>query len=464
MLYTRKQMLKTLQIIGLILIGTLFALLAIIISYKFSNEETNLIFPIIVGYTSYLSLLFFGDKAALFQKLSQFLWKTLFGSLTRTIVSSSIVIVLSSFLAFSVNVEYNKRKFNTIISLKKADKNIEKAGEEIQLYNLLTQENIVVKTDVNGIARANLTIPGFWQLSYNKYRFPEEKVSSIPHRFILDLAKISEQAEKLRDTTEINSRVNLYKLPSVYLTRFTESSINPVVQDTTSLNKFTIGGIEQISSFVKRNGYIINFNHFLKIPNCVAYKIGGTPKNVRRPGFKEDFELKSAKTNDYRGSGYDRGHLVSSSDMHYVGEEAVKQANLMSAVAPQGTYVNRQTWRKLEMATRNLIKNKNDTVYVIAGVLFLEQDENKNIEFAAIGNSKVGVPSHFYRIVSKVDNGKILSTAFLVPNRNDVSEEFKNYIVSIDFIEEKSGFNFFSNIDTDNQKELESKKENYLTE
>lgn len=72
--------------------------------------------------------------------------------------------------------------------------------------------------------------------------------------------------------------------------------------------------------------------------------------------------------------------------------------------------------------------------------------------FSVIGDDKIGVPSHFYRIISRRINGNIEWLAFIIPNTNDVDEEITKYLVSVKSIEDKTGLSFFTEISSSQQK------------
>ncbi|WP_162818052.1 DNA/RNA non-specific endonuclease [Aquirhabdus parva] len=91
---------------------------------------------------------------------------------------------------------------------------------------------------------------------------------------------------------------------------------------------------------------------------------------------------------DYKGSGFDRGHMSPNGDM---GTRA-QQFNSFSLanIVPQNSYNNQNPWRLLEEATRELVKQE-DEAYVITGAAFLGNSLQK------IGN--VIVPSDIYKAV-----------------------------------------------------------------
>lgn len=111
----------------------------------------------------------------------------------------------------------------------------------------------------------------------------------------------------------------------------------------------------------------------------------------RQNNFHEETQLpdnERATLDDYKGSGFDRGHMSPNGDM---GSRA-QQFNSFSLanIVPQNSYNNQNPWRLLEEATRELIKQEGDA-YVITGAAF------RGTSLRKIGN--VLVPSDIYKVV-----------------------------------------------------------------
>lgn len=111
----------------------------------------------------------------------------------------------------------------------------------------------------------------------------------------------------------------------------------------------------------------------------------------RQNNFHEEAQLaydERATLNDYRGSGFDRGHMSPNGDM---GSRAQQFDSFSLAnIVPQNSYNNQNPWRLLEEATRELIKQEGEA-YVITGAAFRGSNLRK------IGN--VLVPSDVYKVV-----------------------------------------------------------------
>jgi endonuclease G len=211
---------------------------------------------------------------------------------------------------------------------------------------------------------------------------------------------------------------------------------------------------------LRRPAYILGFDPQKKVPRWLAYRVQPPDPNYRRsviiPAQDPKIPAKQQATiADYRGSGYDRGNFISAIDIASLGREAVFATFFMSTVAPQVPIMNRVTWLKLEQYTRK-VAGTGAAIYVISGPAFVKNGAPAK-EFLAIGESKVAVPTHYFRIIArKSANGVPDVLAFLVPNRADVGRDFKAYRVPVQDIETLTGLRFFGDLAPDKRSRLVS--------
>ena len=187
-----------------------------------------------------------------------------------------------------------------------------------------------------------------------------------------------------------------------------------------------------------REGYAVGYDYDRKIPAWVAYRL--TPDSVnkkfqRSNKFKIDTEIPiqyQSKLSDYRGSGYDRGHMAASAtvDCSY---KAMMESFLLSNMTPQLPGFNRQGWKYLESYVREWT-NERGELYVVTGVIF-------EGNYAIIGNG-VHVPTHFYKVI--YDSVSQDAIAFIVPHRAVSKKELSVFIVSVDEVESRTGLDFNS--------------------
>ena len=95
------------------------------------------------------------------------------------------------------------------------------------------------------------------------------------------------------------------------------------------------GRTEQI---IKHTGYTVSYNEDWKIPNWVAYELtaaevqGDEPRSNK---FVPDPDVwgETATNFDYKGKGYDRGHMAPAADMKW-SRKAMKESFYYSNILP----------------------------------------------------------------------------------------------------------------------------------
>jgi endonuclease G, mitochondrial len=113
--------------------------------------------------------------------------------------------------------------------------------------------------------------------------------------------------------------------------------------------------------------------------------------------FFADARLRSserATLDDYKNSGYDRGHLAPAGDMPT--PTAMAQSFSLANIIPQAPEHNRGVWAKsVEGATRAYARRASGNVYVITGPVYTPSIDAS----PSIGSGKVRVPQHMFKLV-----------------------------------------------------------------
>lgn len=104
-----------------------------------------------------------------------------------------------------------------------------------------------------------------------------------------------------------------------------------------------------------------------------------------------------AELDDYRNSGYSRGHMAPAGDMHTA--EAMAQSFSLANMVPQDQRQNSGPWNKIEADTRKYIMRAKGDVYVFTGPVYTARSET-------IGAGRVAVPSYLYKVVYDVTAGR----------------------------------------------------------
>ena len=132
---------------------------------------------------------------------------------------------------------------------------------------------------------------------------------------------------------------------------------------------------------------------------------------------------KRANLSDYRGSGYDRGHLAPNADMPT--KESQFDSFSLANMIPQVPENNRETWSKIEQKTRYLTK-KYKQLYVVTMPVYSHLDGSFPKRIKAIGKNKVYVPLY----VAKAIYIPSIKQALVVVAPNDASYRMKIMSVS----------------------------------
>lgn len=116
-----------------------------------------------------------------------------------------------------------------------------------------------------------------------------------------------------------------------------------------------------------------------------------------------------ARLEDYRGSGYDRGHMSEAASMP--SDQAMAQSFSLSNMVPQAPQNNRGVWAKnVEKPTRQYAMRSTDGVYVLTGPIYSKPP-------VTIGADRVWVPDQLFKLV--YDPAKHKAWAYILPNTDD---------------------------------------------
>lgn len=225
----------------------------------------------------------------------------------------------------------------------------------------------------------------------------------------------------------------------------------------------TNSAANQDNYLMVNKAYALSYNSSRGTANWVSWRIaesdfGATDRqNNFRPNPNLPPNFKRVTPTDYAGSGFDRGHLCPSADRSS-SEEANSLTFLMTNMIPQTGDLNRNVWEELETYSRNLVKKGNVDLYVFAGV-YGEKGKLKK---------KITIPTNCWKIIVAVPEGASVSAvnenthviAVDMPNATGIaSEDWRKFRTTVRSIEQKTGYNFLSNLPQDLQDALETKTE-----
>lgn len=217
---------------------------------------------------------------------------------------------------------------------------------------------------------------------------------------------------------------------------------------------------------LERPQYSMSYNRLRGGANWVAWHIdaqdlGDTDRSDKfrpDPALPADWQI---GPKDYRGSGYDRGHVCPSGDR--TRSRADNDATFyMSNMLPQTAELNRAVWADLENELRDIVREGNE-IYVIAG---------GSGSAGTIAGGKVTVPKVCWKValilpVGRNDlkriNAQTRVIAVAMPNVAEQKlkdSDWRNYIVTTKKLSDATKVNFFTALSPSVRAALEAKKDN----
>jgi endonuclease G len=210
---------------------------------------------------------------------------------------------------------------------------------------------------------------------------------------------------------------------------------------------------------IKRKQYALSYNNSNGTPNWVSWHVNKSWRGrVRRSKFAPDPDLPEGffqvRPNDYRASGFDRGHMCPSGDRTASRED--NQATFyMTNMVPQSPDNNRHTWEKLETYCRRLVRRGNE-LYIMAGPAGRGGwGENGFKTFLKGRQGNILVPGKTCKVVLVLPEGvtdpkkvtaEARTIAVIVPNIQGLDTAWRTYRCSVADVEQLTGYTFFSNV------------------
>lgn len=226
--------------------------------------------------------------------------------------------------------------------------------------------------------------------------------------------------------------------------------------------------------------YALEWDNTKRHANWVAFTFDTTTSadNVKRKdAWSADPKLPAemqVQESDHKNDGFDRGHLCASEDRVYL-KEANKQTFYYSNISPQLKDFNGGFWRKLETRVqtwgRSTADGVYDKVYVTKGGTLnklLKNFKGTTVDGGTPTTDANGFtihglacPEYYFMAVLSQKDDVFHAIAFLVPHKegmteNPSSDELKEYVVSVDKLEEETGIDFFCNLPDVLENEVEA--------
>lgn len=171
--------------------------------------------------------------------------------------------------------------------------------------------------------------------------------------------------------------------------------------------------------------------------------------------FQEDKDIPEqyrTTLDDYRGSGYDRGHICPSAD-RLNSKDANEQTFYLSNMQPQVNGFNTGVWATMESQLRTVWNTSKyrDILYVCKGGTI-----DNSSQIAGYTKSKLIVPKYFFAAILAAKDGQYKAIGLWFEHKKNNDKHLSNYVVSIDELEKLTGIDFFCNLPDKTEKKVES--------
>jgi endonuclease G len=221
--------------------------------------------------------------------------------------------------------------------------------------------------------------------------------------------------------------------------------------------------------------YAIGYSRDLGRPNWVSWHLssvwlGSTP---RQNDFRNDTTLPAGwyqvQGTDYTGSGFDRGHNCPSGD-RTLSVPDNSATFLMSNMMPQAPDNNQGPWEQLESYCRTLVSQGNE-IYIVAGGTGSGGTGSNGGVTTTIASGHVAVPAKTWKVIIVLPDAggndvlRVTSAtrtiAVIMPNAQGIrTNTWQSFRVSVDQVEQLTGYDFFSNVPVSVQSVIEARVDN----
>ena len=299
------------------------------------------------------------------------------------------------------------------------------------------------------------------------YRFVKFRVSDINGNNVTIEYVVTDQTEE-RPNDNVNANTGY---DNVSVTGYEIPHLND--QNVYADHYVTMDGVQILN-------YALEWDNTKRHANWVAFTFDTTTSadNVKRTdAWSVDPKLPAemqVQESDHKNDGFDKGHLCASEDRVYL-KGANEQTFYYSNMSPQLKDFNGGFWRKLETRVqtwgRSTADGVYDKVYVTKGGTLNKL--LKNFKGTTVNGGTpttdangftihgLACPEYYFMAVLSQKDDVFHAIAFLVPHKegmteNPSSDELKEYVVSVDKLEEETGIDFFCNLPDVLENEVEA--------
>lgn len=206
---------------------------------------------------------------------------------------------------------------------------------------------------------------------------------------------------------------------------------------------------------LQHTGFVVSFNPQKCTPSWVAWEL--TSEETTGPISRKDYDFApdpmldsryQVEKQEYTKSGYDRGHMCPAGDMEW-SSSAMNDCHYMTNICPQTPKLNQVYWERLESTCRRWA-SLYGSIYIVCGPVY------NSDKYTTIGKEHaIAVPVGYFKVVITLleDEGRGIGFYY----RNDDSRQtMEGAAMSIDQVEELTGFDFFGELPDEVEKRIES--------
>lgn len=196
--------------------------------------------------------------------------------------------------------------------------------------------------------------------------------------------------------------------------------------------------------------YSMLYDTNLKMAYWVAYPLchwylDGNAGRTNAWGFDTSFDSSLQPKMEKGLNGYDRGHQIPSGDRQRKSNDKLMNRQTFfftNMTAQVGKKMNQSIWQELESAVRDW-SSATDTLYVVTGAMpTTPTDKSINYTKDNSGNN-IAVPKYYFKALARKSGGNVQTVAYKLENRNYPDRNYEVGRMSVNELEELTGFNFF---------------------
>lgn len=250
----------------------------------------------------------------------------------------------------------------------------------------------------------------------------------------------------------------LYRQPvsEALKTRLPATTTQPAVEKAKPVNILLPAPLTNVPELIlQRKGYTVSYNRQRNVPNWVAWELTRDKlkeRESRTDKFLPDPDLDESKavtTDDYKRSGWDRGHMCPAGDNRWHWK-AMQESFYMTNICPQNHNLNRGDWKELEEACRRWAK-KEGKLYIVCGPVFSGKKPR------TIGKQhRIAVPDAFFKVILCADSRPPKAIGFVYKNESG-NRPLKMYANSVDDVERLTGIDFFPALPDEVERKVEGR-------